>query len=1045
MSRCTELRPKMLDLRYGLLDADEAGAVRAHVAGCKSCATAWAESGRQQKLIARAAKGVGPVVTFAAPDTLATPARPARAGRASFVGWAAVAAGLVLAVGVSGIPAARDVAAYSRAKPVVEREIANLDAAKSKRDKHRSETTAARTAAESEYASARKGHDELVAAWSAADKAHRDRPAVAVRGPAVPLSGAPNEYVVAADRPFEATVQDDAGQVVYTQTFPGSPKGHSLRLPPEAWVGVKPGADLFLHVSAVDSATGAKTDLADPVRLAGPTYTTFLTTDKPVYRPGEAVYFRSLTLDRARFLPPAKDVPLWFEVRSAAGKPVPGCELTGLNRPAVARRDGGSDPVLGPDGQPVRGVGTGAFALPAEMSLGEYTLAVYEATAGGAKSVGAKPQAVHRFVVRKPAADTRPVAPAAEPFALEFYPEGGDLVAGVPNRVYVRTGDGRPAEGVVTEGTREVARFKTHADPDQPGANRGLGEFTFTPEASRQYKAAGFDLPPVKADGVVLSVPDGVTGPGQPIRLTLASAVAKRSLWVGAYVRGLPVAHAKAVAEAGRSVDVTLQPADGAPDGVTRITVFEEVPGGVDKPVAERLVFRRPATGLKLGVAARTADGSDSFAPGDTVRLDVSAATEANEPTPAVLWAAVVRHSAATAAGPTHRSMPAHFYLAGEVRSPDELEHADFLLSDHPAAGRSLDLVLGTQGWRRFAEQAPEQFRAKSPADAEYLFAATGTVPVSLGRQNPAFDDYWPRYEAAHTMLKDARRRLLDATPAPAGEAEYAAARSAFLAAAGELDAVTHPTRRTVRTAVAVVLLVVGLGLLVARVRGPVRVAAVGCVALAAAVGLSLAATRPGGGWRETARVVAEDVAFTLPAPVLPSEELSLPEPPKGTDVVAKPDPTGGVMVPMTSRQHHRRSASLPPLGADAPPAARVRNEQPAVGQAFRWTPEFAELAKSPSAAEFCRRVMELAHATVPRTPPLVVREYAHRRTADGPDFAETLLWQPVLVVPGHGSATVEFALSDAETAYQILVAGHTLDGRIGAVTGRIEARKTGR
>ena len=51
--------------------------------------------------------------------------------------------------------------------------------------------------------------------------------------------------------------------------------------------------------------------------------------------------------------------------------------------------------------------------------------------------------------------------------------------------------------------------------------------------------------------------------------------------------------------------------------------------------------------------------------------------------------------------------MPTHFLLAGEVKNPDDLEYADFLLTDHPKASEALDLVLGTQGWRRFAEQAP--------------------------------------------------------------------------------------------------------------------------------------------------------------------------------------------------------------------------------------------------------------------------------------------------------------------------------------------------
>ena len=47
-----------------------------------------------------------------------------------------------------------------------------------------------------------------------------------------------------------------------------------------------------------------------------------------------------------------------------------------------------------------------------------------------------------------------------------------------------------------------------------------------------------------------------------------------------------------------------------------------------------------------------------------------------------------------------------------------------------------------------------------------------------------------------------------------------------------------------------------------------------------------------------------------------------------------------------------------------------------------------------------------------------------------------------MLVLPDDGKATLTFDLSDDLTGYQVLVAGHTLDGRIGAVTGTIEVRK---
>jgi hypothetical protein len=75
-----------------------------------------------------------------------------------------------------------------------------------------------------------------------------------------------------------------------------------------------------------------------------------------------------------------------------------------------------------------------------------------------------------------------------------------------------------------------------------------------------------------------------------------------------------------------------------------------------------------------------------------------------------------------------------------------------------------------------------------------------------------------------------------------------------------------------------------------------------------------------------------------------------------------------------------------------------------------------------------------------------VVREFAHYRDPSlgdvRSDFTETIYWHPVLVVPATGKATVEFDLSDDIARYQVLVAGHTLDGRIGAITTTIEARK---
>jgi hypothetical protein len=85
-----------------------------------------------------------------------------------------------------------------------------------------------------------------------------------------------------------------------------------------------------------------------------------------------------------------------------------------------------------------------------------------------------------------------------------------------------------------------------------------------------------------------------------------------------------------------------------------------------------------------------------------------------------------------------------------------------------------------------------------------------------------------------------------------------------------------------------------------------------------------------------------------------------------------------------------------------------------------------------------------LAQVPLEQYQPFIVREYAHQRTrgSDGtrPDFPGTVYWHPALVLP-DGKVTVSFELGDSATGYQVLVSGHTLDGRLGVADSAIEPR----
>lgn len=1173
--RCDDCEPLLLDHLYGLLDPADAAAVEQHLAGCGACTAARGRAGRTQSLFARAAKLPFPQVRFTAPadepatvpSSLVPAAKPRRAG----VVWWAVAAGVLAVLTPAALlPLDRLTGKYGQATAAAK--AADDRATQARLDLAALADQPARAEADRRLAAALGRAQIALSEWTAADeKAAQAGPvAVSVTRPAAAQPGAPNEFVVAvrdaagalAGQRLEAEVRDGAGKPVFSQAVPPG-AGGVVRVPAGVWAALPPGAEPTLAVAAVDPKTGTKTDLLEPVRLFGPVYATLLTTDKAQYRPGERLLFRSLTLDRVTLRPPDREQVLRYTLTrpaDPAAKPETAtvAELVGTTG-VVRMIDGEAEPVAGPDGRPVRGVGCGAFALPADLPDGDYTLSVAELPARGgvppamthpatrtvkvraggperfAKRVtfgkasfaagemvegtvevrqgdrpvaGAELRAVatadgrpvpivrillanpgpgaqasnrtdadgrarFQFVLPKPLArgDVRLLvtvkADGAEEVAgervpvvgpevvVEFFPEGGPLVAGVANRVYVRatTPAGTPVDvrGVVSGPAGEAARVASPADVAEPGVNRGLAAFTFTPRAGAAYtlaldgKAEKYPLPAAVADGVALSIPDGVTAPGQPIRVTLTAAGKGRVVLVGAYLRGRLVGTQRAALTPGTPVTLSLAADAGARGGVARVTVWEEPTAGAELvPVAERLVFRKPGEALDLAV--------DASKPGE---LTITGKDETGKPAAAILWAAVV--NAANAPGPADRSPVTHFLLAGEVRTPDELEHADFLLSDHPQAGAALDLVLATQGWRRFAEQKPAAGRDRETAD---LLARLGGKPVGPAPVAARFRDRYAVAAAEVEAVQKVRAELIGRGATPQGKAlaaADAAARRAAYEARGAADAAGRPLRLLsgVGGGLFVLGAVCGVVLLVRAVL-PLAVLAFGAAGLGVvlfALTPPVPAGDPAGPEPEFsppdpgATVAPKRPAVTIEPAVLEMAvskgELRFTFDADNRAVLTKGDTRVGPLAaggdrPLTipedllkPRVGLMRAEVRPPVRPDpADVTADAGDRQKAAGHAIAAAGAAIGEVPAGPAADRIREVL------TPAAAPLVAREYAAPRPGTDPAAppADTLLWKPLIVLPGEGRTTLRVPPGGGAGGYQVFVGGHTPDGRLGAV-----------
>ena len=505
--------------------------------------------------------------------------------------------------------------------------------------------------------------------------------------PGAPFSGkieTLNRHGVALKpKKLEVVIRDAKDNELLKQTHEQPVATTTLELPLAFWAKVKPGTELFLEVSAL-AEDDRKGILNERIPLARPVYVTHLATDKPLYKPGETIRFRSLTLDRATLLPPSHDLYLRFRLRD------PGDAVTPLDE-GNGRLLNNLQPVMGPDKKPLRGIGVGEYTISPDAPGGEYKLDLFEIESGTGHSVLLETRKfiVNRYVpdtfekklefdgksygprdtvkarievsrtaggpmkdakasvlatvdgrefhkqagvmftivpaergstkaildvrfklpadiFEKAAKDTppsatlsfsiqdgsdveaivRPIPLVTKTLNVEFFPEGGEMIEGLPGRVYfmVRTPGlssrpvaaepGKPADlkGYITDGTDKITDVFTLTDAENPGVNRGQGVFDLTPKPGAKYflklttptgitepTKDGFPLPVAKSDGVTLTALDKVTEKAAAIRVRLQVGQGTKSLHVGAYARGRLVAHQKLDVTAGKPVDVAAE------------------------------------------------------------------------------------------------------------------------------------------------------------------------------------------------------------------------------------------------------------------------------------------------------------------------------------------------------------------------------------------------------------------------------------------------------------------------------------------------------
>jgi len=345
------------------------------------------------------------------------------------------------------------------------------------------------------------------------------------------------------------------------------------------------------------------------------------------------------------------------------------------------------------------------FSLPKKIDRGEGTL-IFAINDGG---------------VVENAAKTIPIL--LQTVDLSVYPEGGDLVASVRNRVYIeaKTPAQKPADisGIVVDSKgRQVGSFRTE--------HEGRGRFSFKPRQDQTYslkitRPSGikktFPLPPVKSKGVLIQALKDIYKKGDPIKLRVVSTIvgpltvtlSKREKEIASLkIKGNKKANLLSISR------VTLTPPSSV-NGILITTVWD----AQGNPTAERLIYREPSQSVNIEITAN----KEQYTPGEKVRLTVKTTDHHNKPISAVVGLTVTDDSVLEMIEKREQAprLPVMVLLESDVK---ELADARvYLDAKNPGAPLALDLLLGTQGWRRFAFIDTAKFLEKYGDDARRVLA----------------------------------------------------------------------------------------------------------------------------------------------------------------------------------------------------------------------------------------------------------------------------------------------------------------------------------
>lgn len=292
---------------------------------------------------------------------------------------------------------------------------------------------------------------------------------------------------------------------------------------------------------------------------------------------------------------------------------------------------------------------------------------------------------------------TIPVTAVSNQVDVQFFPEGGYLVEGLPSKIAFKAvgadGLGKAISGKVMDNDgAEIADINTQ--------HLGMGSFMLVPQAGKTYSARvsfadgsqrTIDLQKPRQEGFVLTIND--TDPQNiNLRIMASSSVPDSGRISLIAQSGGAVCYA-AKNKIQNGVVASKIAKSKFPSGIAQFTLFD----GAGNPVCERLVFINNPDQLKLEVTT----AKPQYAPREKVSLQLSTNDPEDKPMISALSASVIDETRVPVDEDSETSILSQLLLSSDLKG--YIEKPNYYFLHHDAKTQAdLDVLMLTQGYRRF-------------------------------------------------------------------------------------------------------------------------------------------------------------------------------------------------------------------------------------------------------------------------------------------------------------------------------------------------------